>query len=209
MSDSPALHNIGTLYFKHGALGYGLLIPGAFLWIWSVLQYGSVTDGIDKPYVDMVIASIWLFFGLVGLGLHYLARSNSPKGNEEISAIIDDKAFIVGLCILGTTLLVCTLTVYFTDFNLPPTTNISLSYHLDNITLYLQVGARRQILKKTGAVLGIVLSLISVIIFFMPWTHGSLLGAKGIDESNIENRHFDATQKQPLAKWSQSKGARV
>jgi len=202
------MHNIGSLSIKHDAVGYATLILGPlFTLVWSLLSVTEVTWAVETVYVSWIVGSIYLFISLGGLGIHYFSRHDALKKDEDLaekkSGIINDKAFLIACVICSLFLFSTNMTVYIKFFNVPPATNLTNTFYVNNITYYVTYGVPRIVVKTAEQAIAVFCSLIPLVIFFMPWSHAALLISLGKDDERKAG-NFNARNGTALESWAAS-----
>jgi hypothetical protein len=61
------LYNLGKLGVWHTIFAYAFAVCTLFVWTWSFCDQMDVLSVANRSYVHLVIASCWLFLGIIGL----------------------------------------------------------------------------------------------------------------------------------------------
>lgn len=222
MSDSILTSTpVGTPSFKHHWTGWlGLFLVPLLPWIWNILSIAKITytHEAGKVWVGIIIASVWVltsvFFLLVSqIGAVKETAENDNDSLESSSALVNDLAFFKASTGLSLAYFFAELVVFLIYFRLPPTSTIQGSFHKTDVDLFILVGVQRIVAAMGAHLIGYILSSISVLVFFMPWSHFGLANAlinmvSGSKKARKEaiTEAYGATaggSNKPISKWGQ------
>ena len=209
--DSQSADQFGTFGTKHQWVGVAELVPILFGWIWFILAATDITvTNADYTYIPMIITGIWTFLGLVLLIVHVYYRNRSideararNASSTELAqlkaAILNDKTLAVWTVIIGLTSFLLAMSIYIKFFN--GETTFTASYHLDDVTLFLQTGSRRQLANQGMNLVIFGLATVNLLVFFLPLSHGSLISdVESGAPANLKKKQFD--QVSPMGHWN-------